>query len=377
MEHLNEQHSGTPTHTAAASPRPRSIPMTPGQQSVLRLQRQAGNRAVTALIPRATGTVQRDGETPPTPLLAQAALTRAENIRAAATVRLGKVAAYNSTADVAIGAYRDMRTRFATTWGGAWDRHNRKLAEGNEAAASQNFIEGIVIGAAAAVLITAAATVAFPAAAAAAPFTAAWWAFNVGSNTVSSVAGSAAASAVGRPSVAPPTTGKRDAEADGWRKVAEAEHAARAVSAVAPKFGLELGNAEYCIAQVKAQLNGGKGADMNWDKTLDMVSTMANWELGLARFDAEIDSKLEAMTAFGQAAQNFKVPSIDDLEKDIWRAWMSTLDNDTDEALDQDVIQHYLEKLGLIPDYFYMTDEDQHRAVADAKAHLADAGVAP
>jgi len=55
---------------------------------------------------------------------------------------------------------------------------------------------------------------------------------------------------------------------------------------------------------------------------------------------------------------------------------MSTLDNSTDEALDQDVIQHHLDRLGLIPDYWYMTDEDQHRAVADARAHIANASAA-
>ena len=90
---------------------------------------------------------------------------------------------------------------------------------------------------------------------------------------------------------------------------------------------------------------------MNWSQTLDMVSTLANWDLQLAAFDGELDSKIAAMTAFGQTAQAFVVPSTDDLEKQIWRAWMSTLSDTTDEALDQDAIQKHLVRLGLIPDY--------------------------
>jgi hypothetical protein len=104
--------------------------------------------------------------------------------------------------------------------------------------------------------------------------------------------------------------------ADAWQRIAQVQTTARAVAAVAPKFGLELGNAEYCIAQVQSLIDTGTG-DMNWDHTLDMVSTLANWENGLARFDAEIDAKLEAMAAFGEAAQNYRVLSIDDLEKDL------------------------------------------------------------
>jgi hypothetical protein len=57
---------------------------------------------------------------------------------------------------------------------------------------------------------------------------------------------------------------------------------------------------------------------MDWDHTLDMVSTLANWDLQLAVFDGEIDSKIAAMTAFGQTAQAFVVPSTDELEKQIW-----------------------------------------------------------
>jgi hypothetical protein len=56
---------------------------------------------------------------------------------------------------------------------------------------------------------------------------------------------------------------------------------------------------------------------------------------------------------------------------------MSTLDDTTDEALDQDVIQRYLVRLGLIPDHIYVTHEDQHRAVAAARAHISQASRVP
>jgi len=375
MEHEPRRPESLIRFNSGASVRPVRSRANSLEHSTLRLQQTAGNQAVLGAIGRQPPKLQRDdkGEAP---LGAETALNRAQEIRMAATARLAKVAAYNSRADTAISSYRAMRTKFATSWGAAWDRHSSKLAEGNEQAASQNFIEGIVVGAAAAVLVTAAAAAAFPAAATAALWTTTWWAFNVGTNVTSSIAGSSAASAIGRPSVPAPTGGKRDAEADAWQGIAEAERAARAVAATAPKFGLELGNAEYCISQVQSHIDHGSG-DMNWDDTLDMVSTLANWEVSLGPFDSEIDAKLDAIAEFGQRAEEFRVPSVDELEKEIWRSWMSRLDDATDEALDQDVIQKHLERLGLIPDYWYMTDEDQHRAVADARAHVSQASKVP
>ncbi len=110
---------------------------------------------------------------------------------------------------------------------------------------------------------------------------------------------------------------------------------------------------------------------MSWDDTLTMVSTLANWETGLAGFDGEIDAKLAAMSQFGQSADPFQVPDAGALEKEIWYAWITQLTDD--EIPDQDEIQHHLVSLGIIPDYFYMTDEDQHRAVAEARQHMAAA----
>jgi hypothetical protein len=337
------------------------------------MQKLAGNEAVSGEHAPGDGSAQQNA----TPLLAQTALARAENIRAAATVRLGKVAAYNSAAATAMDSYREMRTHYAANWAVGWDRHTRKLAEGNVAAARENLIEGLVIGTLAAVVITAGASAVFTGLAAAEAFSAGWWVFNVGTNSASSVIGTGAAALVGRPSVPSAVEGRRDKEADGWKKVAGAEQAARSVAGIAPKLGLELGNAEYCVAQVKAHLEGGKGADMSWDQTLSMVSTLSSWELGLGTLDAELDTKLAAMTEFGQAVRDFVVPDGADLEKQIWRAWMSTLDDETDEALDQDEIQRYLEKLELIPKTIYLTDEDQHRAVRAAKAQLANAVIPP
>ena len=182
------------------------------------------------------------------------------------------------------------------------------------------------------------------------------------------------ATAVGRPSVPGPSAGRRDAEADAWQAIAGVEESARNVATLAPRFGLELGNAEYSIAQVQAHIDGGT-TDMNWDQTLDMVSTLANWERGMANFDGQLDGATTGMIGFDTAIAAWEVPDIDRLEREIWYAWMAQLSDD--EVLDQDTIQHYLVRLGLIPDYFYMSDEDQHRAVADARRHVAAAAAPP
>lgn len=149
-----------------------------------------------------------------------------------------------------------------------------------------------------------------------------------------------------------------------------AHHGARAVSNTAPRFGLELGNAEYAIAQVRAHTEGGT-PDQNWDHTLDMVSTLANWENGLTTFDAEIDGKLAAMERFRDSVNAWDVPNAAQIEREIWYAWMARLDNSTDEALDQDAIQDYLTAMRLLPDVIYFSDNDQHQAVAAARAHAA------
>ncbi len=354
-----------------------------GAATLLGIQRTAGNRAAAGLVaqrsPGSAGRdpdpdpevtpVQRNGEPHDAPPLSAAALTRAQAIRGTAAARLLGVAGYNSTADRTIAAYRDKRTSYATRWGRAWERHSTILSQASAEAATENMVEGVVIGVVAGLVIAAAATVAFPAAAGAAAFSSGWWAFNVGTGVASGLAGTGAGAVVGRPDVGGPTGGRRDAEADAWQAVAQVESSARAVASIAPKFGLELGNAEYSIAQVQAHIDGST-TDMNWDETLNLVSTLANWENSLADFDGQLDGAATGMTNFDSAVAAWEVPTTDRLEREIWYAWMAQLRDD--EVLDQDAIQHYLVRLGLIPDYVYMSDEDQHRAVTEARRHVAD-----
>lgn len=357
--------------------------------SLFALQQTAGNSAVAGMLSgeRTRPAVQREDPPGPTaapgartpPLGSETALRRAETIRGAASARLLKVAAYNQSAGQAIAAYRDKRIDYADKWARAWGRHSAILSQAGEEASTENMIEGIVVGVVLGVAVAAAAAALFPAAAAASIGTATWFAFNVGSGVVAGGAGAGAmqgfqadapSNTIGRPSVPGPTSGARDAAADAWEAIARVEDDARRVSNLAPRFGLELGNAEYSIAQVNAHISGGQ-ADMNWDQTLNMVSTLANWENSLAAFDAQIDQATSGMDSFMAAIQAWEIPSTDSIETEIWYAWMSTLNDHTDEALDQDVIQKYLTKRGLLPDTWYLSDNDQHRAVAAAKAHVA------
>lgn len=356
--------------------------------SVLGLQRTAGNSAVAGMLSTDARRAAVQRADPPAaqtaPFGSDVALRRAETIRAAASARLLKVAAYNQVAGRAIGDYRDKRTDYADKWARAWTQHNAILTAGGEQASTENMIEGVVVGVVIGVLVAAAAAAAFPAAATAAAGTAAWVAFNAGSGLAAGVAGAgvmqgfqadAPSMTIGRPSVPGAFGGARDAAADAWRDIAKVEDDARQVSNLAPRFGLELGNAEYAIAQVNAHVSGGR-TDMDWDQTLNMVSTLANWENSLAEFDAQIDQARSGMDGFQQAISAWQVPASDSLELEIWYAWMSTLNDHTDEALDQDVIQDYLTKKGLLPKTWYLSDNDQHRAVAAAKEHVAAASPA-
>ncbi len=147
-----------------------------GAATLLGIQRTAGNRAATGLVAQRrqqtnqgpdpeppVGPVQRNGGEPhAAPLLSNAALTRAQAIRGTAQARLLGVSAYNTIADRAIAAYRDKRTTYATRWGRAWERHNTILSQAGEEAATENLIEGVVIGAVASVVVAAAGAVLFP-----------------------------------------------------------------------------------------------------------------------------------------------------------------------------------------------------------------------
>lgn len=394
---MKSEKAPQPPTPASRTPAPAPIvePSSPAQMAWL--QRSAGNSAVTTMLAggRGAAALQREGETAaPTahqpPPLSAAALTRANNIRGAASARLLQLAAYNETAGAAIDVYRDKQGQYARRYGEAWGRHNGKITEAGVEAANQNMIEGVIVGVVAGVVIAAAAAAVFPVASAAALGSATWFAFNTATAVAGGVAGAGAmggiggpygissnpqSNSIGRPNVAGPAGGQRDAEADAWRQVAEVERTARLTGSLAPRFGLELGNAEYAIAQVQAHIDGGT-TDMDWDETLNMVSTLANWENSLATFDAQIAEKTAAMAAFQTAVQGWEIPDVPRLEREIWYAWMAGLDDSTDESLDQDTIQRYLTGMGLLPNEIYFSDADQHAAVAAAKAHVASSRAA-
>ncbi len=137
-------------------------------------------------------TVQRDAATTQALPMSEVARSRSEQIRANASVRLLKVAAYNAVADRAIASYRAKQLEFAQRWGAAWDRHNTVLVRGGEQAAKENFIEGLVVGVVASALDAAAGAALFPAAAAAELWSGTWFVFNAGASVASRVGAASA-----------------------------------------------------------------------------------------------------------------------------------------------------------------------------------------
>jgi hypothetical protein len=373
--------------------------------AVLGLQRSAGNAAVSTLLRAgrdarpSRSIVQRDdapaitatatagaggggaagsGGAPPPG--ADTALSSAQNIQGTATARLLKVAGYNTAADTAISAYRDKRTAYAAAWGAAWERHKATLSAASAEAANENLVEGVVIGVVASMVIAAAGAAIFPEAAAAAAFSGTWTTFNAGTSVVSGLGGTLAALPLAVPDPGGPKTGASDASADAWQAVSGVEDAARSVSAVAPRFGLELGNAEYAIAQVQATIAGSK-TDMNWDMTLQMVSTLMQWEQGVADFDGQIEAKLQGMMTFGGAVQAWPASTPDILEKEIWTAWLASLSDKEKDLLGHrlfgNAVHDKLVALGLLSDTWWVSDSDKDKAVAGAKAHVAAAAAPP
>ena len=327
--------------------------------------------------------MQRDGD-PPAGSAEDLALAQAMQGRA--TSRLLKLAAFNTAADDATAAFATSRLDWAKVWGRAWQSHADVLTAGSQQASRENFYEGLVLGVLTGVLAAAAVAAVAPVAAGASLFVVSaegvmslgagagsWVGVNTAAAVVGTGAGAVAAPVVGRPDVPGPSGGAGDAEAKVWQDLATLQGDARRVATAGPKLGLMLGNAEYCIAQVQAHIDGGT-TDADWPTTHSMVDGMSAWDSGLAGFDRVIDGMTTAMTAVGTAAKAATTPDKVELEKQIWTQWMASLTDD--EVLDQDVIQKHLVALGLIEDYFYMSDSDQHEEVRRAKARVA-AGAAP
>lgn len=108
--------------------------------------------------------------------------------------------------------------------------------------------------------------------------------------------------------------------------------------------------AEYAIGEIKAQISGGAGADLQVSVLHDLIGTLANDDGA----SASLDTSLSAAISHLQDVRS-KLGSAPDphgremeMERDIWILWMADLPEEHAKDLDRDPIEDHLQELRLI-----------------------------
>jgi hypothetical protein len=127
---------------------------------------------------------------------------------------------------------------------------------------------------------------------------------------------------------------------------------------------LLMGSAEYAIGEIKAQPDGNP--DMSVDEDVELVLAVIRADQGLKTLDAALDTASEKIAALKSGIAGMPDYSVEQMEKDIWILWMSTLKKDSN-ILDIDAIEDHLTALGLVDFGRYTSDEDENEAIEMAK----------
>jgi hypothetical protein len=112
--------------------------------------------------------------------------------------------------------------------------------------------------------------------------------------------------------------------------------------------------AEYAIGEIKAQVGGGAGADLDVATLHGLIGTLAVDDAASAGLDARLSTAIGALQ--GVKASLASAPSPfgreGEMERDIWILWMAELSEDEAKVLDRDPIEDHLEALGFITSHY-------------------------
>jgi hypothetical protein len=112
--------------------------------------------------------------------------------------------------------------------------------------------------------------------------------------------------------------------------------------------------AEYAIGEIKAQVGGGAGADLDVATLHGLIGTLAADDAASAGLDARLSTAIGALQ--GVKASLASAPSPfgreGEMERDIWILWMAELSEDEAKVLDRDPIEDHLEALGFITSHY-------------------------
>lgn len=375
-----------------------------GAAGLLALQRQAGNRAVAAALrpasggrprpePRRVPVVQRSPVIQRAPTAAErrqleaklpALQTQTGLLDAHAT--LGE--AYGNLALGATDLISSKLQLFALRYDQAWGRYSRVIGAGRAEAQNQTLWRGIFLGIGTGVL-------AGVAAAFVAPSTAAGWftltladaATAAGSSLLQAGFSSAVALALSdaltvRGSDLQPTGLTPDMlRTNIWQQVAQMYRGAFGTTRVTTNLLRNAVALERTIAEMRVHIAGGS-SDYSTADVLRAADVMSTRLAGMQSVFSGLRRGADDLRRFSDAvvAYDPMVPTVDQMEDDIWIMWIGSLSDDDSDILDLDAIEDHLHRRGILGpgsqlgvDFGSYTSEDDELAAIAAGRRRAGA----
>ena len=109
---------------------------------------------------------------------------------------------------------------------------------------------------------------------------------------------------------------------------------------------------------------------MTVNEVVDLVIALNNTGPSLKSCSETIEKNKSAFGKLKESAKQENTYKADQMEKDIWVMWMSTLEEDSN-ILDLDAIENHLKSLGIVDFGDYTFDAEENEAIRDAKSKAA------
>ena len=112
--------------------------------------------------------------------------------------------------------------------------------------------------------------------------------------------------------------------------------------------------AEYAIGEIKAQIGGGGGADLEVPVLHALIGTLAADDAAYAGLEARLSTAIAALQGVRSSLSSAPSPfgREEEMEKDIWILWMAELPEEEAKVLDNDPIEDHLrDALGFITEH--------------------------
>jgi hypothetical protein len=113
-------------------------------------------------------------------------------------------------------------------------------------------------------------------------------------------------------------------------------------------------NAEFAIGEIKAQMGGGTGAELEPSVLENLMTTLINNDAQVGDLDSRLDAAITQLQALQKRVENAADPRSQrsEIERDIWLLWMAELSDDEATILDIDAIEDHLESMKFITSHW-------------------------